>query len=219
MAKKTADEGGDAWLEKGRKLFSGPCCFVAGAARAEDLPAPELREVALVGRSNVGKSSIINALTGRKGLARVSNTPGRTQQINFFLLGEDEGFLVDLPGYGYAKTSQSKADDWLRLMAQYLESRPTLARVCVLVDSRHDLKSSDGEMIAFLEHAGVPYTIVLTKADKLPAVAQKKKTSEVLQELAKHTSAKPDIILTSTVRNTGIDILRAVLARSLQTGA
>ena len=155
-----------AELEAGRLLFAGACDFVAGAATVAQLPPLGLPEVAFAGRSNVGKSSLINALTGRKALARVSHTPGRTQQINFFSLA-DRLMLVDLPGYGYAAVSKQKVANWTGLIEDYLKGRPQLKRVCLLIDARHGLKETDKAAMELMDSSAVVYQVVLTKADKL----------------------------------------------------
>src|SRR5262245_41136958 len=162
-----------AVLERGRLLFARECSFSAGATTAEALPPAGLPEVAFAGRSNVGKSSLVNALTGRRTLARVSDTPGRTQQLNFFELG-GRLMLVDLPGYGYAKAAKTKVEHWTRLTEDYLRGRPTLRRLCLLIDSRHGPLAADQAIIALLDKAAVSYQLVLTKADKTrgPALAR-----------------------------------------------
>ena len=198
-------------LEAGRLFFARPGRFVFGATSGSPLPPEELPEIALIGRSNVGKSSLINALTGQKGLARTSNTPGRTQQINFFEIGDGQACLVDLPGYGYAKASKEKIWDWNQLIGIYLTGRSTLAVIGILVDARHGLKDSDLEMMGLLDERELPYVVILTKADKLPAKAVEKRTLEVQKELVLHESACPDVYLTSSAKNTGIAELRAFL--------
>lgn len=197
-------------LETGRRLFAGSCDFVAGAASESALPPGRLAEVAFAGRSNVGKSSLINALTGRKALARVSHTPGRTQQINFFDLG-GKLMLVDLPGYGYAKASKQRIGEWSDLIVRYLRGRPSLRRVLVLIDSRHGLKDSDREIFKLLDETAVSYQVVLTKADETPRTVDAVK-AVVAAELAAHIAAHPEILATSSRRGTGIPELRAALA-------
>jgi GTP-binding protein len=197
-------------LETGRRLFAGPCIFVAGAANEASLPAGRLVEVAFAGRSNVGKSSLINALTGRKALARVSHTPGRTQQINFFDLG-GALMLVDLPGYGYAKASKRKIGECSDLILRYLRGRPSLRRVLVLVDARHGLKDSDRQLFDLLDEMAVSYQIVLTKADEVPRTVSAVR-SAVAAELASHVAAHPEIVATSARSGAGIPELRAALA-------
>jgi GTP-binding protein len=196
-------------LETGRRLFAGACDFVAGAATEAALPAPHLTEIAFAGRSNVGKSSLINALTGRKALARVSHTPGRTQQINFFSLG-GKLMLVDLPGYGYAKASKQRIGEWSALILRYLQGRAVLRRVLVLVDSRHGLKDSDRDLFGLLDEIGVSYQVVLTKTDDRPK--SENPLAAITAELAGHPAAHPEIIATSAREGTGIPDLRASIA-------
>ena len=198
-------------LEAGRLLFASACDFVAGAASVPSLPAPSLPEVAFVGRSNVGKSSLINALTGRKSLARVSRTPGRTQQINFFRLG-GRLMLADLPGYGFARASKGKIAQWSDLALRYLKGRPTLRRVLVLVDSRHGLKDSDRALFELLDVAAVSYQVVLTKVDALKGDDAPARARAVGSELAGHVAAFPDVASTSAETGAGIPELRAALA-------
>lgn len=198
-------------LEAGRLLFARECSFVMGVARPGDLPADDLPEVAFAGRSNVGKSSLINALTGRKTLARTSNTPGRTQQLNFFALG-GRLTIVDLPGYGYAKAPKGEVDRWNRLIRLYLKGRVGLRRVCVLVDARHGLKASDKQVLDLLDEAAVAYQIVLTKIDKTSAGELAKHREEIAAEIAKRPAANPEIMATSALKGTGIPELRATLA-------
>jgi len=198
-------------VEAGRLLFARECRFVAGAANADALPAGDLTEVAFAGRSNVGKSSLINALTGRSALARTSRTPGRTQQINFFRL-DDALMLVDLPGYGYARASKRKIGAWTSLMFDYLKGRAALRRLCLLIDSRHGLKDTDRDLMKELDTAAVVYQVVLTKCDKPTAGALAAVTEIVAEELARHPAAHPDIIATSAQSGAGVAALRAVLA-------
>jgi GTP-binding protein len=198
-------------LETGRLLFAKECSFVMGVARIDDLPADILPEVAFAGRSNVGKSSLINALTGRKTLARTSNTPGRTQQLNFFNLG-DRLTIVDLPGYGYAKAPKGEVDRWNRLIRKYLKGRVGLRRLCVLIDARHGLKVSDRQVMDMLDESAVVYQIVLTKADKVKAGDLAKRREEITVEIRKRAAANPEIMATSAVKGVGITELRAALA-------
>ncbi len=201
----------DAELEAARKLFAGACDFVAGAMTAEQLPPPGLPEIAFAGRSNVGKSSLINALTGRKALARTSNTPGRTQQINFFDLG-GRLILADLPGYGYARASKGKIRAWTQLVMLYLKGRACLRRVLLLIDARRGIGDGDREVMAGLDEAAVNYQVVLTKCDKAPAAELAAMTAEIAAELAKRPAAHPDIAVTSSRDGSGIAELRAVIA-------
>ena len=198
-------------LEAGRKLFARECRFVAGAADAAALPEESLPEIAFVGRSNVGKSSLVNALTGRRMLARTSNTPGRTRQINFFAL-DDRLMLVDLPGYGYAEASKGAIERWNRLMQYYLRRRGSLRRVCLLIDARHGIKDPDRPLMALCDAAGLSYQVVLTKIDKLGPDARAEAAAAVAAELARHGAAHPEIHATSAEKQLGIAALRATLA-------
>ena len=198
-------------VEAGRLLFAQACRFLISAARPDQLPEPGLPEVAFAGRSNVGKSSLVNALTGRKTLARTSHTPGRTQQLNFFDLG-GRLMLVDLPGYGYARASKSAVRRWTGLTRQYLKGRPGLQRVCLLVDSRHGLKAGDLEIMALLDAAAVSYQAVLTKADKTRPKALADVIEKLAAELARHPAAHPEIRVTSAHTGAGIAELRAAIA-------
>jgi GTP-binding protein len=200
-----------AGIEAGRLLFAGSCDFYFAAQRLDQLPPPGLPEVAFAGRSNVGKSSIINALTGRKALARVSSEPGRTKQLNFFNLA-DRLSLVDMPGYGYAKAAIEVKEDWQGLMFDYLRGRPTLQRVVVLLDARIEIKDNDLAAIKLLDKAAVLYRIVLTKADSVKPTALAKKQAEVAALARQHAAALTDIITTSSNTGLGIDELRADLA-------
>jgi GTP-binding protein len=201
----------EAAEEKGRHLFAQACDFVAGAASDAALPPAQLPEIAFAGRSNVGKSSLVNALTGRRTLARVSHTPGRTQQLNFFSLAE-RLMLVDLPGYGFAAASKAKVAGWTKLMERYLKGRPTLRRVMLLIDARHGIKEADRPIMAMLDEAAVSYQIVLTKIDKVPHAALARCTTVTAAELAKHVAAHPTIHLTSAHDKLGIAALRAAIA-------
>lgn len=198
-------------LEAGRLLFARDCHFIAGAADEAALPAEGLPEIAFLGRSNVGKSSLVNALTGRRMLARTSNTPGRTRQINFFALGR-RLMLVDLPGYGYAAASKSAVKAWTRLVTQYLRGRASLRRVCLLIDARHGIKEPDRPVMQLCDMAGLSYQVVLTKCDKLAASERSAIAATVAGELAKHAAAHPEIHLTSAEKGLGIAALRATLA-------
>lgn len=199
-------------LEAGRLLFAAECTFLLGMAHLSQLPGDALPEVAFAGRSNVGKSSLLNALTGRKTLARTSNTPGRTQQINFFNLA-DRLMLADLPGYGYAKVSKSLSREWNILLRTYLRGRAPLRRVCVLVDSRHGVKDNDREIMDMLDESAVNYMVVLTKADKIRKSAQAAVLEKTQAALAARAAAFPFPLLTSSEKGDGIADLRAELAR------
>ncbi len=197
--------------EAGRLLFARECRFVAGATNEEILPPATLPEVAFAGRSNVGKSSLVNALTGQNTLARVSHTPGRTQQINFFDLG-GRLILVDLPGFGFAKVSKTKVRGWTGLIFRYLRGRPTLRRVCLLADARHGLMEVDREFMEQLDDAAVSYQVILTKTDKLKPAELDMRRAEVAKEIAGHVGAHPEIVATSAREGLGILELRAHLA-------
>ena len=198
-------------LESGRLLFTQNCDFLISAASFNQLPDTDLPEIAFAGRSNVGKSSLLNALTGRKNLARTSNTPGRTQQVNFFDLG-GRVMLTDLPGYGYAKAAKSVVDQWTRLIKSYLRGRVQLRRVCLLIDSRHGLKDTDREAMVLMDEAAVAYQIVLTKCDKIKAAELEKLLVKTDKEIAKHVAAHPEILVTSSFKSLGIEEMRAALA-------
>jgi GTP-binding protein len=198
-------------IEVGRRLFSRQTHFVAGASTATALPGGVLPEIAFAGRSNVGKSSLVNALTGRKTLARTSNTPGRTRQINFFDL-DARLMLVDLPGYGYAEASKSEVRRWTALLGQYLQTRAVLRRVCLLIDSRHGIKDSDYPLMLMLDDSGVSYQVVLTKTDKLGGEELGLIAARTHGELAGRPAAYPEIHLTSALSRRGIAALRATLA-------
>lgn len=198
-------------LERGRKLFAGPCDFVKGVVALDGLPPADRLEVCFAGRSNVGKSSLINAVTGRKALARASNTPGRTQEINYFALGE-AFYLVDLPGYGFAEAPKAVVEKWQALLRAYLSGRPTLRRAFVLVDTRHGIKPVDEEIMTLLNRAAVTFQIVLTKADKPRPGEREAVIAKVAATLAKHPAAYPEILVTSSETGEGIAELRGLIA-------
>ena len=198
----------DEELEAARVLFARPATFVMGCARIEQLPPPDWPEIAFAGRSNVGKSSLINALVGMKGLARASNEPGRTREVNFFDL-DGRMRLVDLPGYGWAKASKGEVKRFQNLGRDYLRGRVTLKRVYLLIDGRHGLKSVDTEALDALDLAAVSYQIVLTKADKLKAGEGEKRVAETLKAISKRPAAYPQVALTSSEKGWGIPELRA----------
>jgi len=197
--------------EKGRRLFAGGAEFVKGVVAMSGLPADDRIEICFAGRSNVGKSSLINALTGRRGLARASNTPGRTQEINFFTVGPDH-YLVDLPGYGYANAPLAKVEKWQRLLKQYLSGRASLRRAFVLVDARHGIKPVDEEIMALLDSSAVTFQCVLTKSDKVKAKDRDRVLAQVRERLGAHPAAFPEIVLTSSEKGDGIETLRAIIA-------
>lgn len=199
-------------LEWGKWLFAQECEFLRGVASLNDLPEFGQPEVSFAGRSNVGKSSLINALTGRTALARTSNTPGRTQQLNFFSLGK-RLILVDMPGYGYAKASKSAVEQWNMMIQLYLKGRPTLSRVYVLIDSRHGLKENDLEMMRMLDVAAVSYRLVLTKADKISPTALGTLQKDIEKKIKMHPAAFSELSLTSTVTKLGVAELRAEIAQ------
>ena len=201
----------DAEAELGRKLFSGPVNFLKGVVAMDGLPEANRVEVCFAGRSNVGKSSLINAITNRKGLARASNTPGRTQEINFFELG-DKRYLVDLPGYGFANAPVAVVEKWQRLLKSYLSGRPNLRRAFVLIDSRHGIKPVDEEIMQLMNRSALTFQVILTKIDKIKQPEQDKVLLQVRTKLAKHPAAFPELIITSSEKGEGIATLRAVIA-------
>jgi GTP-binding protein len=199
-------------LETGRLLFAGACDFFYAAQALDHLPEPRGVEVAFAGRSNVGKSSLLNALTGRHALARVSHQPGRTRQLNFFQLEAAPIVLVDMPGYGYAEAPKSIKRDWQGLMLDYLRGRTNLRRILLLLDARVEIKASDETVMELLDHAAVAYQLVLTKADAVRPAALAKKQAEVVALAAEHPAAIPQILTTSSNTGSGMDELRASIA-------
>ncbi|WP_416914576.1 MAG: ribosome biogenesis GTP-binding protein YihA/YsxC [Roseicyclus sp.] len=206
-----APEPDEITAEIGRKLFAGGADFLKGVVAMDGLPPADRPEVCFAGRSNVGKSTLINALTGRKALARASNTPGRTQEINFFTLGESH-YLVDLPGYGYAEAPVAVVKQWQALLRAYLSGRATLRRAFVLIDARHGAKAVDAEIMGLLDKAAVPFQVVLTKADKVRRADLDAALARTRTVLAKHPAAYPELILTSSDKGEGIASLRATIA-------
>ncbi len=211
LAFPIAEEPDDFSREKGRLLFAGPVDFVKGVVAMPGLPPADRLEVCFAGRSNVGKSSLINALTGRKNLARASNTPGRTQEINYFALGE-ERYLVDLPGYGFAEAPVAVVAKWQALLKSYLQGRQTLRRAFVLIDMRHGIKAVDEEILTLLDRSAVTFQAVLTKADKVNRVTREETLAQVRGALARHPAAFPEIVVTSSEKGEGIETLRALIA-------
>lgn len=206
-----AEAPGAEALEAGRKLFAGGAEFLKGVVAMDGLPPADRVEVCFAGRSNVGKSSLINALTGRKGLARASNTPGRTQEINFFTLGAAH-YLVDLPGYGFANAPVKVVEKWQRLLKAYLSGRATLRRAFVLIDARHGVKPVDEEILTLLDQSAVTFQAVLTKADKVKSADRENVLAQVREALSRHPAAYPEIVLTSSEKGIGIDVLRSIIA-------
>ena len=200
-------------IEAGRKIFAGDWQFIWASPSIETLPPMKGVEVAFAGRSNVGKSSLINALTGRSTLARTSHTPGRTQELIFFEGPEKAGFrLVDMPGYGYASAPKTKVASWTALIHKFLQGRATLARVYVLIDGRHGIKDVDQDVLKTLDKSAVSYQVVLTKADQVKAGELAARMDETRAALAKHPAAYPEIVVTSSEKGEGIETLRALIA-------
>jgi len=206
-----AETPDDRTAEQGRLLFARGADFLKGVVAMDGMPPADRAEVCFAGRSNVGKSTLINALTGRKALARASNTPGRTQEINFFTLGESH-YLVDLPGYGYAEAPVDVVRKWQALLKAYLAGRATLRRAFVLIDTRHGIKPVDEEIMSLLDTAAVTFQVVLTKADKVKTADRERILAQVRQRLAAHPAAFPEIVLTSSETGDGIPTLRAIVA-------
>lgn len=202
--------------EIARKTFSGPIDFLKSAPSLEYLPEADLPEVAFAGRSNVGKSTLLNALTNRKGLARASNTPGRTQELNFFEVGNPPQFrLVDMPGYGFAKAPPQVAKRWRHLINDFLRGRPTLKRTLLLIDARRGLKDIDRELMDMLDEAAVSYRIVLTKSDKLKDKALADTAAKLAEQAKRHAAAHPEILTTSSETGLGVDELRKEVIQAI----
>lgn len=212
LAFPVAEPPDDTTREKGRKLFAGGGAeFLKGVVAMSGLPEADRLEVCFAGRSNVGKSTLINALTARKGLARASNTPGRTQEVNFFTLG-DTHYLVDLPGYGFANAPVAVVQKWQALLKQYLSGRQNLRRAFVLIDARHGVKPVDEEIMALLDGSAVTFQTVLTKADKVKEKDRDRVLEQVRGALKRHPAAYPELVLTSSEKGDGIETLRAIIA-------
>ena len=201
----------DEQIAAGNALFNAPVTFMLGVAKIEQLPLTELSEIAFAGRSNVGKSSLINAVTGQNGLAKTSNTPGRTQQLNYFN-ADDKVLIVDLPGYGYAQAPETVVKQWQKLLFAYLRGRVNLKRVFVLIDSRHGIKKVDEEIMDMLDKAAVSYQIILTKTDKISSTTLAKVLEETHQKTAKRAAAYVTVLTTSSEKNIGIEQVRAEIA-------
>ena len=208
---KDSPEPDEFVREKGRKLFSGNVDFLKGVVDMNGLPPADRLEVCFAGRSNVGKSSLINAITGRKSIARVSNTPGRTQEINYFKTGEHH-YLVDLPGYGFANAPIDVVKKWQQLLKSYLSGRSSLRRAFVLVDIRHGIKKVDEEIMDLLDTSAVTFQCILTKSDKVNAEQQNKVLNQVRNKLQKHPAAFPELLVTSAENKAGLETLRSIIA-------
>jgi GTP-binding protein len=204
-------------IEAGRLLFARPWTFSLGSPDLDHLPADDRPEIAFAGRSNVGKSSLLNALVGQRALARASNTPGRTQELNFFCEPRADLYLVDMPGYGFAEAPKDKVAAWNRTLRGYLSGRRSLLRVFLLIDARHGLKSVDDEIMGLLDSAAVSYQVVLTKADKISRTELERVAAQTLKSLSKHPAAYPNLITTSAETGLGFSDLRATIAKLIET--
>ena len=214
----TGDETDPTLPERARKLFAGPIAFLKSAPALQHLPAPSVPEIAFAGRSNVGKSSLLNALTNRNGLARTSVTPGRTQELNYFDVGAPLAFrLVDMPGYGFAKAPKDVVKKWRFLVNDYLRGRQVLKRTLVLIDSRHGIKDVDREVLEMLDTAAVSYRLVLTKADKIKATELAAVHAATEAEARKHPAAHPEVIATSSEKGLGIAELRTAVLEAVES--
>lgn len=202
-------------IKAGERLFASPVRFLKSAPALEFLPPADRPEVAFAGRSNVGKSSLINAIARNRGLARASNTPGRTQELNYFEPAGQGAYLVDMPGYGFAEAPKAKVEAWTLLVKDYLRGRPTLARVFLLIDARHGFKGTDQEILELLDSSAVSFQVVLTKADKVSAMALQAVTASVEKSLEKHAAAFPVVLVTSSEDSAGIEEVRAAIAAVL----